>query len=107
MEAHYRELSAVISSRSILSMGVACCSWGSGHYADTVGGGNSGKATPIRMEVFNLWLLTQQPFVTDPESARFLLHHGFDFNKQYAQGLPYTPPTTPTSATSSKVSLIT
>ncbi len=93
MEAHYRELSAVVATRSIVSMGVACCSWGRG---PKVARDDDIMATPLVVEVFNIWLLTQQSFVTDPSSARFLLEHGFDFNKQYAQGLPYTPPSAKT-----------
>ena len=94
MEAHYKELSAVVASRSILSLGVACCSWQCD--AAAADGVNTPVTAPLKMEVFNIWLLTQQSFVTDPSSARFLLQHGFDFNKQYALGLPYTPPSAKT-----------
>lgn len=85
MEDHYQGLCAVVSSRAILSLGVACFKWS--------GIGLSGsKPVPLKVQVFNVWLLTQQPFTTDPSSAQFLVEHGFNFNKQYSQGLPYTPP---------------
>ena len=67
-----------------------------GALPEPVCSGNSGfsKTGPVPLEarVFNVCLLTQQPFVTDPSSAQFLISHGFDFNKQYSVGLPYCPP---------------
>lgn len=86
MEDHYKSLCQVVTSRAILSLGVACFKWSGG------GGFRGSNAVPLTVRVFNVWLLTQQPFVTDPSSASFLIQHGFDFNKQYSAGLPYIPP---------------
>ena len=47
--------------------------------------------TAVDVKVFNIWLLCQRPYTIDPSSAKFLLEHGFDFNKQFAKGIPYTP----------------
>ena len=71
MEDHYQNLCAVVTSRAILSLGVACFKWSNSGFSKTV---------PLETRVFNVWLLTQQPFVTDPSSAQFLILHGFDFN---------------------------
>ena len=35
--------------------------------------------------------MCQRAYTIDPDSAHFLLQHGFDFNKQIARGIPYTP----------------
>lgn len=85
MEDHYQNLCAVVTSRAILSLGVACFKWSKGGFSKT-------GVVPLTAQVFNVWLLTQHPFVTDPSSAQFLIKHGFDFNKQYSVGLPYCPP---------------
>lgn len=85
MEEHYQALSTVVSTRAILSLGLACFRWSGSESSDPAG------PVLLLVEVYNAWLLVQQPFVTDPTSAQFLVEHGFDFNKQYSQGLPYTP----------------
>ena len=63
-------------------MGVACFQWQP----------SSGDIqTTSNVEVFNIWLLSQHSYTIDPSSAKFLIDHGFDFNKQFRLGLPYTP----------------
>ena len=74
----------VASSYSILSMGVACFQWQPPSSSDAL-------QTLCKVEAFNIWMLSQHSYTIDPSSAQFLIDHGFDFNKQFRYGLPYTP----------------
>ena len=79
----YKRLREVASSYSIISMGVACFQWQP--VSPDI------DAVPCKAEVFNILMLSQQPYTMDPDSGQFLLKHGFDFNKQLRHGLPYSP----------------
>lgn len=72
-----------MANRAILSLGLACFKWKSREAGLA--------AMPIDVEVFNVWLLSEESFVIDPSSAKFLVEHSFDFNKLFSSGLPYRP----------------
>lgn len=41
------------------------------------------------IQTFNVMVLSKSSFIVEPSSLKFLVEHGFDFNKHYAKGIPY------------------
>ena len=82
VEERYTSLCAVANSHAVISVGVACFKWA---WSDA-------KVLICQSSVYDLLLLCQQPYLVDPASLHFLIRHGFDFNQQYAEGIPFSPP---------------
>lgn len=99
MEERYKAINHIANTRAIVSLGISTYKFlpstqeshnnrGEKQYSDrekTVGD----FAMKYMVQTFNISVLCQQDYVVEAEALRFLVDHGFDFNKQYSQGIPY------------------
>nr|XP_002129875.1 target of EGR1 protein 1 [Ciona intestinalis] len=78
LEQRYQGISAAASSRSIISLGLACFEPYSGK-----------EPLAYNVTVYNIIVLCSDPFTIDPGAVSFLVNHGFNFNKQFCNGISY------------------
>lgn len=73
----------VAKTRSIISLGLSCFKLSSTENSE------SSKNLNFSVQTFNLMALCSEDYVVEPSALQFLVTHGFDFHKQYSQGIPY------------------
>ncbi|XP_060080699.1 target of EGR1 protein 1-like [Ylistrum balloti] len=102
IEDRYKSIANSAKSRSILSLGISCfkltnvakngmCT-DSGQEASGVpprGEGSGGCKWRFLVQTYNITTLCEEDYVVEPGSLKFLVEHGFDFNRQYEKGVPY------------------
>ena len=77
----YNNTCSVAKSRSILSVGLSMFKL----FKNTSGERNF----LFHVQTFNILTLCSEDHIVEPASLKFLVGHGFDFNKHYSSGLPY------------------
>ena len=82
VDDRYKNISEVARSRSIISIGLSCF--------NLVNCSSEEKTvTSCKVQTFNLMALCSEDYIVEPSALQFLVNHGFDFQKQYSQGIPY------------------
>lgn len=95
LDERYRHLAVAARTRAIISIGLSCF-----RKAIAVNGGQQlpqapGEATgglrgnTYAVRTFNVAALCSEDYSVEPLALRFLVEHGFDFQKQYSLGVPY------------------
>ncbi|KZS11560.1 putative Target of EGR1 protein 1 [Daphnia magna] len=78
VDDRYKNISEVAKTRSIISLGLSCFKLS-----------ECEKTLNFSVQTFNFMALCAEDFLVEPSALQFLVTHGFDFNKQYSQGVPY------------------
>eukprot|EP00117_Sycon_ciliatum_P047394 scpid40792/ scgid33851/ Target of EGR1 protein 1 len=81
VEERYKTLATTVRTRAVIAVGLSCFR----------------RLNPSLDEVGERWIaqtfdistLCSENYTVEPGALKFLIDHGFDFNKQYAKGLPY------------------
>lgn len=84
----YNAISSFASTRSIISLGLACFSCLSS-FKELGSNEKNKNVVKYNVSVYNIILLCCEPYIVDPSALEFLVNHGFNFNKQFSEGIPY------------------
>ncbi|XP_033737559.1 target of EGR1 protein 1-like [Pecten maximus] len=101
IEDRYKGIANSAKSRSILSIGISCFkltnvtnslkdqSTDSSQEVPQGMEGSGGCQWKFLVQTYNITTLCEEEYTVEPASLKFLIEHGFDFNRQYAKGVPY------------------
>ena len=90
LNERYAAISNYATTRSIISLGLACfsCLSNADSSKNEVSNGDC-NIIKYNVSVYNIILLCSESYIVDPSALEFLVNHGFDFNKQYSEGIPF------------------
>lgn len=96
IDLRYRYTAEIARSYAVISLGLSCftCRSVSDVKVKDDEGGGVGGCAQIRshdylVQTFDVLTLCSEPFTVECRAHKFLISHGFDFNKLYAKGLQY------------------
>ncbi|KAK3868851.1 hypothetical protein Pcinc_025777 [Petrolisthes cinctipes] len=90
MDLRYQYTAETARSHAIISLGISCftCKSLSTIRLEDVRGGEE-RSHNYLVQTFNVLTLCSGSFTVECSAHKFLLRHGFDFNKLYSKGLQY------------------
>ena len=85
IEDRYTFTGVAAKTRSIISLGLST------FRREDVGDGEGDVKAPVTFhaQTFDILAVCSEDYIVEPASLKFLVQHGFDFNKQYSKGLAY------------------
>ncbi|CAG0926280.1 unnamed protein product, partial [Notodromas monacha] len=90
LDHRYEKICEVADSRSVLSLGLSFVRFLTSHEIFPQNEPKEGDvphySRTFLAQNFDILCSCQDPFVTDPKAADFLIRNGFDFNRQLAFG---------------------
>lgn len=90
IEERYRHICGIAKSRAIISLGISC--FQSGVRTSRLSepdDSNNGVAEKFVAHTYNIIILCSENYVVEPDALKFLVSHGFNFERQYSKGIPY------------------
>jgi len=85
IEERYEHTGNVAKTRSIISLGLSMFKL----FKNNAGSPRESPGFPYHVQTFNILTLCAEDYIVEPGSLKFLVEHGFDFTKQYSEGLSY------------------
>ncbi|TPX55590.1 hypothetical protein PhCBS80983_g05195 [Powellomyces hirtus] len=89
IEERYKALVEVASTHAIVSFGLSVFELND--TAADISADTAGRANQYTVHNFEFLMLSKTAFTVAPDSMIFLVDNGFDFNRQYADGIFYQP----------------
>ena len=86
IDDRYISTGVAAKTRSIISLGLSTF-----RRADDADADGCDDKAPVSFHVqtFDILAVCSEDYIVEPGSLKFLVQHGFDFNKQYSKGLTY------------------
>ncbi|CAL4065745.1 unnamed protein product, partial [Meganyctiphanes norvegica] len=97
VDLRYQFSAEITRTHAVISMGLSCFTCRSltnvhvpnKDSESTLDSGSRVCSHDYLVQTFNILLLCSDSYIVEPDALKFLLSHGFDFNKQYAKGVTY------------------
>ena len=84
IEERFSNSSVVAKTRSIIALGLSTFK-----EEPNSKDKNNFPSKRFQVQTYNIVVLCSEDYIVEPGSVKFLVEHGFNFNQQYSEGVPY------------------